>query len=144
MSRSYWSATRINAANYCIMRYHLRYVLKEEPLRLSAYVKGSLLHSLIEHFWEKLGTGEEAAKKSSKKKYHDAESFAKYAKGKWHGIIIADEPAPNKITWNYKEEPYTVLNSISKVCHPLFKRLFQEGPPIFSELGFDFMANGFR
>lgn len=64
-----WSATRINVANYCRMRYYLNYVDsdKPKPLRLSAYVRGSLLHALIDNFWDKLGTPDEVAKKSSGK-----------------------------------------------------------------------------
>ena len=63
-----WSASRIDVANYCRMRYYLKYVEKEKSLKLPAYVKGSLLHSLIESFWKKNGTPEEAAKKSGDKK----------------------------------------------------------------------------
>ena len=46
MPKEYWSASRIDTANYCNMRYYLRYVdpIKPKSLRISPYVKGSLLH----------------------------------------------------------------------------------------------------
>jgi hypothetical protein len=70
-----WTASRIDIANYCRMRYYLRYVEKESSLRLAAYAKGTLLHGLIEHFWDKLGTEEEVAKKRENKKYSNAVEF---------------------------------------------------------------------
>lgn len=157
-----WSATKINVANYCNMRYYLNYidVDKPKPLRLSAYVRGSLLHDLIEKFWTRLGTQEEATKKSGKKKYYDAESFAKYSKGKWLGIIFADDALRTKyeeiiktdnneaekmknhlIYWRNEDEKWTIKNGLPKVAVPLFNHLKSEGPPLFSELPFKFNIN---
>ena len=50
MQKEFWSATKIDSANYCMMRYYLKYVdpLKPKPLKLSSYIKGRLLHGLIE------------------------------------------------------------------------------------------------
>ena len=158
-----WSATRINTANYCRMRHWLTYVDPRKPkrLRLSVYVKGSLLHGLIENFWEKLGTPEEVDKKSSRKKYHDAEGFAKYAKGKWQSIIIADnhlrekyeqeqdeeeaEKLENKlIYWRDNNDKYQIKNTLPKICKPLFDSLHEEGPPLFTELSFNFVIGDKR
>ena len=141
MASFYWSATKINVANYCTMRYFLRYVRGVEPLRLSAYVKGSLLHSIIENFWKRIGNPEEVkstSKKFKDKKYFDEESFVKYVQGKWKRIIVADEKSKKKISWKYKEEPWIILDSLGKVAHPLYYNLLEQGPPIFSELSFDF------
>lgn len=143
----YWSATRIDIANYCRMRYHLRYVEKIQPARLSAYAKGSLLHGLLEHFWTRLGTEEEAAKKKNGKKYFDAESFAKYAKGKWTSTVIGSKNAKNptkKIVWRFDDEPYVIKSTLSKICVPLFEHVMNEGPPLFSELAFDFSLDDMR
>lgn len=143
----YWSASRIDIANYCRMRYHLRYVEKTQPARLSAYVKGSLLHGLLEHFWNRLGTEEEVAKKKNNKKYYDAESFAKYAKGKWTSITIGSDKAKNpekKIAWRFKDEPYVIKSSLQKICMPLFEQVINEGPPLFTELPFDFSLDDMR
>ncbi len=142
-----WTASRINAANYCRMRYYLRYVdpSKPKPLRLSAYVKGSLLHELVEKFWLKNGTYEEAVSTSKKfkdKKYYDPDSFGKYAQGKWMKIIIADENSENKIDWRDKEEKWMIRENISKVCKSLYSFLDDEGPPLFSELAIDVFFNG--
>ena len=139
-----WSASRIDVANYCRMRYYLKYVEKEKSLKLPAYVKGSLLHSLIEHFWERNGTPEEVVSKSKEfknKKYFDAESFAKYAQGKWMRTIIADEHSKEKIYWRDKNEKWMIKSNLAKICMPLYKELLEEGPPIFSELAFDFILD---
>lgn len=161
-----WSATRINVANYCRMRYYLNYVDpdKPKPLRLSAYVRGSLLHGLIENFWDKMGTPEEVSKKSSKKKYCDAESFSSYAQGKWQGIIFADDSVKEKynayfsqgnsdeaekikshlIYWKNSQEKWTIKSGLKRECIPLFSYLLNEGRPLFSELKFDFVLNNRR
>ena len=140
MAKFYWSATKVNIANYCAMRYYLRYVLHQQPLRLSIYVKGSLLHNLIEHFWDKLGTPEEVAKKSCKKKYFDSESFAKYGRGLWTRIVVADEKAKQKIAWRDKDEKWVIRNDMLNICKPLFNYLYGEERPIFTEMGFDFFV----
>ena len=134
MAVSYTSATQINTANYCTFRYYLRYFKGVQPLRLSAYVKGSLLHSLLEHFWDRLGSEEEALSKSSKfkdKKYFDAESFAKYAKGKWNSIIMADERRKEgeKIAWGYDAEKWVIMNKMQDLCIPLFDYKISEPVP---------------
>jgi len=161
-----WSATRINTANYCRMKYYLTYADpdKPKPLRLSAYVRGSLLHGLIENFWDKLGTPEEVSKKTSKKKYYDAESFARYAQGKWSGIIFADDSVKEKykgyisqgntdesdkikshlIYWKDDQEKWIIKAGLKKECEPLFSCLINEGRPLFSELPFDFILNNRR
>lgn len=144
MAKNYFSATQINAANYCTMKYYLVYTLHKKPLRLSSYVRGSLLHDLINHFWDRMGTPEQVSKKSSGKKYFDAESFARYAQGKWKRIIIADKHAESKITWAYKEQPWAILGLLPKVNVPLFNLLFEQGRPLFSELPFDFLVDGKR
>ena len=143
MWKHYYSATQINVANYCNFRYYLRYILRKEPLRLSAYVKGSLLHSLKQHFWDRLGTEEEVLNKSKKfkdKKYSNAESFVKYAEGKWKNIIVADQKSNKKINWNYEEEKWTILSKIRPICYPLFNFLFEREKPLFVEFPFDFIV----
>ncbi len=144
-----WTASRINAANYCRMRYYLRYVdpSKLKPLRLSAYVKGSLLHGLIQNFWKKLGTPEEVASTSKNfkyKKYFNAEGFSKYAQGKWTSIIMADEKSSDKIDWRNKEEKWFIRATLPKICNPLFYFLKEEGPPLFAEKSINVLLNGKR
>lgn len=128
-----WSASRINTANYCRMKHWLGYADPDNPkgLRLAAYVKGSLLHSLIEHLWKELGTVKEVSKKYSNKKYYDAKSFAKHAQGTWQSIIIADNKLREKyeqeqdeeeaeelkdrlIYWSYKNQKYKIKGSLKK------------------------------
>ena len=143
-----WTASRINAANYCRMRYYLRYCdpLRPKPERLSAYVKGSLLHNLIENFWLRLGTPTEV-KSTSKvfkhKKYFDAQSFAKYSQNNWTRIIIADEKKEGqKVLWRDKDEKWVIRSNIPKICKPLFHFLDKEGPPLSSELAIDVYFGG--
>jgi len=158
MSRKkYWSASRIDCANYCRMRYYLRYIDPNKPkaLRLSAYAKGSLLHKIIEEFWNKLGTEEEVAKdkKNSKipakekKKYFDTESFSKYAQGRWSRTIIGSEHVKDptkKIAWRYEEEPWVIKSTLPKICTPLYHYLLEEGPPLYSKLEFFFELDKMR
>ncbi len=139
----YWSATKINAANYGACRYYIRYVLHKKSLRLSAYVKGSLLHSLVEHFWDRLGDPSEIkrdkkGKVVSDKKYSSPEEFVKYAQGQWTSIVIADKTADEKIAWKFEKERYTIRGQLRDICTPLFHHLVKIGPPLFSELPFDF------
>jgi hypothetical protein len=152
----YWSASRIDVANYCRMRYQLRYIEKRKSLRLSVYTKGSLLHKLIEDFWKDLGSKDEVLgdKKNSKKKakekkkYYDQETFGKYAQGRWMKTVIADKNNgdPNKkISWRFDDEPYMVNAFLPKICYPLYDWLEDEGPPLAAELPFDFtLRNGMR
>lgn len=170
----YWSATKLNAANYCRMRYWLRYVKGEPELRLSSYVKGSLLHELIENFWKSLGNIEqvEADRRCSKKKasekkhYFDAESFVHYAQTKWKSIIFADDALkdkfynstdeekaklePDLISWTHDSEKWMILNTLPRYCTPLFNFLLREGKTIsidgrsLQEVPFEFEAFGER
>lgn len=133
-----WTASRIDVANYCRMRYNLIYIEKEKPLRLSAYAKGILLHNLIEHFWDKLGTEEEVTRKSSGKKYSNAEEFTNYVKGLWMRDIIASRNSENPIQWSYDNEEWVINSDLSDICRPLYPILMREGKPIFAEIGFDF------
>lgn len=142
-----WSASRINTANYCRMRYWLKYVDPSKPksLRLSAYVKGSLLHDLAQNFWKKLGTPEEVkstSKKFKDKKYYDAESFSKYAQGKWTSIIFADEKSSEKIFWKDKNEKWVTRTNLPKICTPFYDFLIKEGPPLFAELAINASLDG--
>jgi len=139
-----WTATRIDIANYCRMRYYLRYVEKESSLRLSAYAKGTLLHELIENFWDKLGTEEEVAKKSSKRKYSNEKEFAKYAQGLWMRKVIASKNSKNPIHWSYDNEQWVMNSELADICTSLYPILLKEDEPIFKEMSFDFLIKGKR
>lgn len=138
----FWSPTRIDYANYCKMRYWLRYVEKEDALRLSAYVKGGLLHDSIEKFRDKLGTEEEVSKKSSKKKYSNREQFARHLKGKWQSLVIGSKTAKFPIIWSYDSEPYVVKEQLGRIGLELFDYLIGYQPPVFSEMPFEFSLLG--
>ncbi len=158
--RNYHSASSINTANYCMMRYYLRYFdpRKPKPLRISPYAKGSLLHQIIERFWNHLGTPEEveADKKSrkkavEKKKYHDAESFGDYSQRKWTQIMIGNKRAKDpskKIYWrdgyDNESEGWEIRAGIPKITAALFGELLKEGPPLYSELPFYFEGEGLK
>lgn len=139
-----WTATRIDIANYCRMRYYLIYIEKESSMRLSAYAKGTLLHELIENFWDKLGTEEEVEKNKNKKKYSNEKEFAKYAQGLWMRTVIASQNSKNPIKWSYENEQWVIHSELSDVCTSLYPILLKEGKPIFREIGFDFLIQGKR
>src|SRR3989338_7264560 len=127
MVLEYWSASRINDANYCLRRFFLEYILKDKPLNLSVYERGTLMHSLMEHFWEKLGIKEEVEK--GKKKYFDASSFTEHAVGQWWYQLHQAEARGDEIGWQIDDEKYMIANGyIPKHCPPLFDWLVQEGP----------------
>jgi hypothetical protein len=150
--RKPWSSTQIDTMNYCLFRYHLKYHAKAgKPLFLSAYAKGSLVHHLVENFWHDLGTPEEVAHRArTGKKYYDAESFGKYAEGKWMQFLKADElgDGKRKVVWNYPEEKWVLKNRIPAICRTIFPYLLEEGPPIIykgkplKEVKFQFSCNG--
>ena len=139
-----WTASRIDIANYCRMRYYLKYVEKESSLRLSAYAKGTLLHDLIENFWNKLGSEEEVAKKSSGKKYSNGEQFTKYSQGLWMKTVIASKNSKNPIHWSYENEQWVMNSELADICPSLYQILLKEDKPVLSEVRFDFLIKGKR
>ena len=140
------SASMIADANFCLMRPYLKKVMGEKPERLSVYEKGTLLHELVENFWNFLGTEEEVSKKRAKKKYSNADEFAKYAKGKWwQRVKIAEESKKSQpISWRSKEEKHIFGATIPKICFYLFPELIKRGKPLFSELTFSFVLGDIK
>ena len=146
-----WSSTRLNFANYCKRRYFLKYILREEQLLPSVYRRGSLMHNLMCHektgvtFWDRLGKKEEIKRNKkgkviSKKKYSNPEEFVDYAQGQWLMMCNQDEKAGRSIEWRFDGEMWEIYNHyIPQVCNPLFDYAVNEGPPIYSELKFDFL-----
>ncbi|MEM4325956.1 MAG: PD-(D/E)XK nuclease family protein [Candidatus Pacearchaeota archaeon] len=135
-----WSPTRINIANYCTMRYYLRYVLKETPIIQPEYVKGNLIHDIIKNFWKNLGETQDVGIRG-RKKYSNAKEFSDYAKRKWDSLCIKFEKSQLKreITWNYERERWDIRRQLEKICYHLFPILVEEGPPLFSELDYEFI-----
>jgi rubrerythrin len=132
------------------MRYYLRYVdpIKPKSLRISPYVKGSLLHKLIEDFWQHLGTFDEVEqdkknnkkKSKEKKKYYDPESFGEYAQGKWTQTVIRNEKMEDpkkKIFWrdgyDDNSEAWEIRAMMPKMTAALYRIIIEEGPPLYSE-----------
>ena len=100
-----YTFSMLDDANYCLMRYYLRWVEKATPLNPPFFGKGRMFHELVEHFWDRLGTQEEVSrtrKKTGGKRYSNAEEFANYASGKWMSIVIGAEHSSNprsRIDW---------------------------------------------
>ena len=132
-----WSASAINEANYCDTKYWLKRVMKEKPLRLSAYAKGTLLHGMIKNFWIMNEKGEKVPR------YSSAEEFAKKADGKWMQTVMASEKSPDpkrKIEWRHEDEKWVIRARLPKICIPLYERLISECPPLYQEKEFNFVA----
>ncbi len=179
MPKRYISASQIDTANYCRMRYYLKYFHPEKPkpLRISPYVKGGLLHGLIETFWifldpavyasdttnevQKFIQRQRTHKKKTKNspwhkekikpKYDSPESFGKYSLGRWKKLVIQNKKCSNperKIYWrggfDDDSEAWEIGVLFPRICEPLFEELFQEGPPMYSELNFEFEIGGIR
>ena len=129
--RDIWSSTMIDVANYCMMRYYLIYVEREKRMNFSSYEKGSLLHKMIEDFWiEKNGF--------KIPKYDSAKEFASKAQGKWVQRIIGAEKSGRVIDWRFENEKWLIRSSLPGICIPLYEWLVREGPPLYSELPFEF------
>ena len=140
-----WSASRIDSANYCRMRYYLKYNTKEKSGNLSVYEKGRLLHDIIEHFWPRKGTEEQFEKrKKTKKHYFDKVSFGEYAQRKWIQSVMGAERSGRQIDWRHEDEKWMIYSKLPSICEPLYEHLIKEGPPIYIELPFDFTFNGKR
>jgi len=168
-----WSATRVDKANYCRFGYALHYVEKSPELNLPVFPKGRLLHDLTQHFRKRLGKEENISLatgkyKGNRVKYHDAESFGRYAWRCWTKIVMSDYLNRTKlekilhttkerrlsekevkekesieerlVDWGDITEKWTIRESIPKICEPLFNILINEEKPLFSELAFKFIA----
>jgi hypothetical protein len=145
-----WSSTRIDAANYCNMRYYLKYSKPSvTSLRLSAYLKGNVLHKLIEKFWNRLGDPSKVSKRGPIR-YSNAEEFAEHALGMWDNACIRAENSKRPVTWRFEKERWAIRNGsenvrgLEEICLALFPILVEEGPPLHSELEFRFNALGKR
>lgn len=181
MARRYVSASQIDTANYCRMRYYLKYFHpnKPKPLRISPYVKGGLLHGLIETFWlfldptvyasnldithevpefiQRQRTHKKQTKNSNwhkdkiKPKYDSPESFGKYSLGRWKKLVVQNKKCNDptrKIYWRNgfddDSEAWEIGAIIPRICEPVFEELYEEGPPMYSELNFEFVLGGIR
>lgn len=140
-----WTASKIDAANYCTMRFYLRYVDPRKPksLMLPVYAKGSLLHSSIEHFWNKFGEPEEIkrnknGKITSKKKYSNPQEFQKYLDGKWMQRLIGNMESERSIDWQFEEQPWVIRSQLEKLAEPLFNQLISQEKPLHIEFPFKF------
>ncbi|MFW5846753.1 MAG: PD-(D/E)XK nuclease family protein [Nanoarchaeota archaeon] len=145
-----WSASRLDAANYCLMLLWLKYYdpLKPKQENLAAFAKGGLLHNLIENFWQGLGDNEKQVKSQSKAfkkiKYYDSESFAKHAQGKWMQRVKASEFSDNPISWRFEKQEFVIKSQLKGICQEMFPILYKEGTPEFSELPIDFIFGNKR
>ena len=140
-----WTASRIDVANYCKVKHYLRYVdpSKPKPIYLSVYAKGTLLHTLIESFWDRTN-------QILTPKWDSPEKFSVAAQGLWKRTLFRDRLIREKIEkgekakrspieWNNENEKWVILNTLPKICKPLYEKLYSEGPPLYSEVPFDFM-----
>jgi len=157
-----WSASRIDVANYCRMRYWLKYILHAKEENLPAFVSGHTYHEGANGFYDKLGKEDEVLTASGRrrqgtKKYWDRDSFGRYLRGLYYAKVIADKRLREKIdsgkfhgkeleknkqrliAWNYKDEPHITANRIYSASKLFFDHLIEEEPPKYSEKKFDFI-----
>ncbi len=137
-----WTYSKMDDYNYCILRGYLRWVDGVRNLTIPAFIKGFLLHSSIEHFWDKLGTSEEVSRTRNKKggkKYWDADSFADYLSGKWTSLVIGSEHSGREIQWAYPAQKYQMKPQIRNIAFYLFPTLVERGKPLYSEISFRFI-----
>lgn len=147
----YYSASRINCFNYCRRRGFLAYVLHDKQLNPSSYLRGSLVHELIEKFWERLGTPDEVKSKymqtKTGKRYSNADEFIDFGKRQWMYYVMREERAGREIVWKRGDnnEMWNIRNFyMPLVCKKLFPRIIEEGKPVFAEMNFDFILGNRR
>lgn len=97
-----WNATKLADANFCSMLFWLKYIKRAPQPQKPAFVKGGLLHRVVEHFWDRLGSEEEVMRDAEdkkkpadeKRKYFDAFSFGDYVHSLWmQDAIMPDNRA---------------------------------------------------
>ena len=137
-----------------ISQYKQRHPIKTDELFKNKNSKSISKEENFDVYLEK-----HSEKKPTIYKYHDAESFADYVKRQWWRPVIADKSLREKlitdiskkekkkiqkrlIHWEFEDEPYVIANKISNIVKPLYNYLFKEGPPLYSELKFDFVIDG--
>ncbi len=90
--------TKISKAE-CPMRIYLEDIEKVEKENNPAFEKGKVWHTLLEQFWQRIGTEEEVFDKKNERKlikdkarkmFYNAESFAIHAVKQWNKVIRAD------------------------------------------------------
>ncbi len=132
----YWSASEIASANYCLMRHYLEYGKMIKP-RLSMYEKGTLIHRVIEDFWDW-----KENIKGKKYKNKTPEEFAQYFRGRWIQHFMAAEKSKSKktkpIIWNSENEKWIIAWQIENIAPLLYEQLSKDGKPLFKEKSFKF------
>ena len=142
-----YSFSKLDDANYCKMRYYLRWIEKAEHPNPPFFFKGAFFHGLVEHFWDKLGNSSEVrrnikGKITSEKKYASADEFADYVKGQWMRGIIQNKHSADpkrKVDWDYSGQEYVMANEARNISYHLFSHLVELGKPLYQEVSFDFV-----
>ena len=142
-----YSFSKLDDANYCLMRYYLRWVEKASHPNPPFFFKGAFFHGLVEHFWERLGNASEVRRNVkgrvvSEKKYTAAEEFADYVHGQWMRGIIQNRNSSDpkrRVDWDYSGQEYVMANEAKNIARHLFNHLVEIGKPLYQEVPFDFI-----
>lgn len=135
MKPIFWSPTRYEVANLCLMKYHFQYISNVKAPLTPELALGIFLHKRKETLF-KGNPGELEIK------YKSAESFANAAMGIWKHLIIPKNIIQGKeIQWKFKGHQWALLNDIEELCIKTYNRCANEEPPLFIEYSRKFELN---
>ncbi|MEK6840339.1 MAG: PD-(D/E)XK nuclease family protein [Nanoarchaeota archaeon] len=142
-----YSFSKLDDANYCLMRYYLRWIERAPYPNPPFFFKGRFFHSLMENFWERLGTSEEVAMSRNKrdkngKKYSSNEEFADYVRRQWIHDIIQNKNSKvpgNVVNWDFKGQEFLMAEKMKEMAYHFFNPLIGLGKPLYQEKKFEFV-----
>lgn len=139
-----WNKTNIEHAMTCTMQFYLLDIEKIKTPTIGPFVMGIFVH----HILDKLFFNEK-----KEPKYKSPESFANAVAGKrnergrlkggmWIHSIKDNKYRGKLIEWQSREEPFILRERLWKLCHISYPTIVKYGPPLHSELSFNFEIDG--
>jgi len=137
MKPIFWSPSRYDTANLCLMKYYFQYVMTPR-LKITTPIQalGGFLHRRKENLFKGKSGHLEL-------RYKSAESYANSAIGVWkHKIIREGGFDGKKILWEYDGQKWAFINEIEDLCIKTYNACAKEEPPLHIELPIKFQLNG--
>ena len=141
-----YSFSKLDDANYCLMRYYLRWIERAAHPNPPYFFKGDFFHDITENFWSRLGSKDEITRKKGKvvseKKYSSAEEFADYAHRQWMHKVIQNKNSKDpkrKVDWERHGQEFLMGKQARDISYHVFDHLIELGKPLYQEIKFDFV-----
>lgn len=142
-----YSFSKLDDANYCLMRYYLRWIEQAPHPNPPFFFKGRFFHNLMESFWDRLGTPEEVTmsrnkREKNRKRYSSNDEFAEYVRRQWIHEVIQNRnsKAPgSKVDWDFEGQEFVMAEQMKKMAYYFFNPLVELGRPLYQEKKFEFV-----